>query len=282
MCGSKGCLQAVLSGRVIDRLCMEYGIELGSAAFRAAKGDPVATEILSTLCTPLAQAILVVARLIDPDRVILGGGLAEGGTLKRCVEPMVEALGCEVPILNGKWGTWAGAVGVAMEVSRHTGSTSFRVRPKRRQARFSFALVQGPNLNLLGERETEHYGTVSSQEVERRMLSLADRLGCQLCCVQANHEGVLVEWLQARRGRLDGIIVNPASLTARGYGLRDILTALDIPFIEVHLSNIHAREEWHRESCFADVASGRITGFGVIGYELALKSLVNRFSKGLW
>ena len=126
-------------------------------------------------------------------------------------------------------------------------------------------------MNLLGTREPEIYGSESLQDINRRLLATARAAGAALRCVQSNHEGELIDEVQrAGRAKTQFIVLNPAGLTHTSVALRDALLAVRIPFIEVHLSNIHAREPWRKHSYFTDVAAGTIFGLGSRGYDLAL------------
>lgn len=138
------------------------------------------------------------------------------------------------------------------------------------------AVVNGPNLNLLGTREPELYGRATLGEIEHSVRVAADALGVSIEWVQSNHEGELVDAVQALAGRADGALVNAAALTHTSLALRDALLAVRVPFIEVHLSNIFARERARRESLLADLAIGVVTGLGARGYVLALEALVER------
>jgi 3-dehydroquinate dehydratase-2 len=131
-------------------------------------------------------------------------------------------------------------------------------------------LLNGPNLNLLGTREPGIYGQATLAEVETRLTAEASRLGHQLDCLQSNAEAELVNRVQAAAGNTDFVLINPGALTHTSVALRDALLAVDIPFIEIHISNVHAREAFRRESFFSDIAVGTITGLGPKGYELAL------------
>ena len=132
-------------------------------------------------------------------------------------------------------------------------------------------LLNGPNLNLLGTREPERYGTVTLGAIEARLTELARRAGVTLVAFQANAEGELVDRIQAAASEgIDFIIINPAAYTHTSVAMRDALAAVRIPFVEVHLSNIHAREEFRHRSYFSDLAVGVICGLGARGYELAL------------
>lgn len=132
-------------------------------------------------------------------------------------------------------------------------------------------VLHGPNLNLLGQREPEHYGRTTLDEINRRLAERAAAAGVQLEAFQSNSEAELIGHVQALIGRSDCfIIINPAAFTHTSVALRDALAAVAVPFIEVHLSNVHARETFRRHSYFSDIAVGVICGLGARGYELAL------------
>lgn len=134
-------------------------------------------------------------------------------------------------------------------------------------------VLNGPNLNLLGTREPEHYGTTTLADILARLEAQAAGLDIDLSALQSNAEHELVGRVQAAgQDGTDFIILNPAALTHTSVGLRDALQAVGIPFIEVHLSNIHAREAFRKQSYFSDIAVGVISGLGPVGYELALQA----------
>lgn len=142
-------------------------------------------------------------------------------------------------------------------------------------------LLNGPNLNLLGTREPHLYGKDTLPQIEERLAARAKAAGVRLECLQTNHEGVIVDRVQqAKRDAVDFIILNPAAFTYSSIALRDALTAVQIPFIEVHLSNIHAREPWRAHSHFTAVAVGSILGLGSRGYDLALEYAIGRLQGG--
>jgi 3-dehydroquinate dehydratase-2 len=137
-------------------------------------------------------------------------------------------------------------------------------------------LLNGPNLNLLGLREPGLYGADTLAEIEQRLGSQAAELGVQLSCFQSNHEGALVDRIHQARGEVDGILINAGALTHTSVALRDALLGVAIPFVELHLSNVHAREAFRHTSYLADKAIGVISGFGPASYDLALQGLVTR------
>lgn len=133
-------------------------------------------------------------------------------------------------------------------------------------------VIHGPNLNLLGEREPSIYGTMTLAEIDRRLAALARAEGASVDTVQTNHEGVIVDRLHAARGRYDAIIINAGALTHYSVAIRDAIASISLPVIEVHLSNIHAREPFRHTSVIAPVVRGQILGFGVDSYLLGLRA----------
>ncbi len=142
-------------------------------------------------------------------------------------------------------------------------------------------VINGPNLNLLGTREPEHYGEDTLDEINQRLTMLASDHGLSLDSVQSNAEVELIEYIhQAQKDNVRFIIINPAAFTHTSVALRDALSGVDIPFIEVHLSNIHSREAFREYSYFSDIAVGTISGLGALGYELALQAAMQQLQKG--
>lgn len=140
-------------------------------------------------------------------------------------------------------------------------------------------VIHGPNLNLLGTREPEHYGSTTLVQIDDRLAEIASQSGHSLRSVQSNAEHDLVDAVQqAQKDGVDFVIINPAAFTHTSVALRDALAAVKIPFIEVHLSNVHAREEFRQKSYFSDLAVGVISGLGPIGYELALQAAMSQLS----
>jgi 3-dehydroquinate dehydratase-2 len=142
------------------------------------------------------------------------------------------------------------------------------------------AVLNGPNLNLLGEREPEVYGRTTLAEIEALVREAAREHGVDLVWFQTNHEGALVDAVQGLRGRVDGALINAAALTHSSLALRDALLAVRVPFVELHLTNIFAREPARRHSMIADLALGMVTGFGAQSYVLALEALMGRLRAG--
>ena len=138
----------------------------------------------------------------------------------------------------------------------------------------SVLVVHGPNLNLLGTREPEVYGKVSLEEIDKQLEASGKELGCQIECCQSNHEGVLIDRIQEARSWASGILLNPAGLTHSSVSLRDALIASELPVVEVHLSNIFARESFRHHSYVSGVAVGIVSGFGPDSYRLGLEALL--------
>jgi 3-dehydroquinate dehydratase II len=139
-------------------------------------------------------------------------------------------------------------------------------------------VLNGPNLNLLGTREPEIYGSTSLEEIHAELGSVAKAWDAELEFFQSNHEGALIDRIQEASSWADGILINPAGLSHMSVSLRDALAATRLPVIEVHLSNIFAREEFRRHSTISAVAVGVVSGLGPIGYRLALEALLERLS----
>ena len=137
-------------------------------------------------------------------------------------------------------------------------------------------VIHGPNLNLLGVREPEVYGNVTLSDIDAQLHAVAEELGVALKTFQSNQEGAIVDRIHEALGEVDAILINPAGLTHTSVCLRDALLATGIPFVEVHLSNIHAREQFRHKSLLADAAMGVICGFGTDSYTLGLRGLVAR------
>ena len=135
-------------------------------------------------------------------------------------------------------------------------------------------VINGPNLNNLGKRESSLYGSITLADIEERVAARANELGVSVACFQSNHEGAIVDWIQAQSDNAIGIIINAGALTQVGYSILDAILDTKLPTIEVHISNIHAREEFRRHSVIAPFAIGQIAGLGWRGYIFALESLV--------
>jgi len=144
----------------------------------------------------------------------------------------------------------------------------------------SILVIQGPNLNLLGTREPDIYGKTTLEDIHHKLSELAKSQSVELSAYQSNHEGELIDCIQkAKQDGVDFIIINPGAFTHTSVALRDALAGVAIPFIEIHLSNIHQREEFRKHSYLSDIATGVICGLGAIGYELALQAAIARLQK---
>ena len=135
-------------------------------------------------------------------------------------------------------------------------------------------LINGPNLNLLGSRQPEVYGSTTLHEIVDRVTARATELGAKVEAYQSNAEGEIVGWIQKHAPAADGIIINAGALTHYSLAVRDALESVQKPFVEIHISNVHAREEFRHHSVFADIAVGQVTGLGWRGYVAALDALV--------
>jgi 3-dehydroquinate dehydratase-2 len=135
-------------------------------------------------------------------------------------------------------------------------------------------VVNGPNLNMLGRRDIEHYGTDTLESIEQALIEKGETLGCELAFFQSNHEGGIIDFLQGEASGADGILINPGALTHYGYSLHDALLDCGLPVVEVHMSDIHAREEWRQISVISDVVIKQISGLKSKSYLLGLEALV--------
>lgn len=145
--------------------------------------------------------------------------------------------------------------------------------------KFNILLLNGPNLNLLGTREPDKYGSTTLPEIVSHLEQAANALNVSLSHLQSNAEFELIDRIHATRGNTDFILINPAAFTHTSVAIRDALLAVQIPFIEIHLSNVHAREPFRHHSYLSDIAVGVICGLGADGYEFALQAAVNRLKK---
>lgn len=135
-------------------------------------------------------------------------------------------------------------------------------------------IIHGPNLNLLGKREPEIYGTLTLEDINQRIRALAKELGVEVSCVQSNHEGVLVQAIHDAMGLYQAIVINPGAYTHTSIALRDAISSAGIPTVETHISNIYRREDFRKHSYISGVAIGQIAGFGVDSYLLGLRAAI--------
>tara|TARA_B100000686_G_C16461846_1_gene797527 strand:- start:211 stop:651 length:441 start_codon:yes stop_codon:yes gene_type:complete len=140
-------------------------------------------------------------------------------------------------------------------------------------------LINGPNLNLLGKREPSIYGDKDLEQIEQELIDKASKLDSNLKCFQSNSESEIVDLIQQKSSETDVIIINPGGYTHTSIAIRDAFLAVEVPFIEIHISNIFAREEFRKESYFSDIAVGIISGLGFEGYDLALDAAINLCNK---
>jgi len=136
-------------------------------------------------------------------------------------------------------------------------------------------ILHGPNLNLLGAREPEVYGSMTLNDINEKMIALGKELGAEIKCSQSNHEGALIDALQDAHTWANGVVFNPGGYTHTSVALRDAISAIVIPVIEVHLSNVYAREEFRQRSLVSAVCKGKVSGFGWRSYELGLRGLID-------
>lgn len=139
-------------------------------------------------------------------------------------------------------------------------------------------IINGPNINLLGTREPEIYGTLTLDKINAELLTFANELGVEIETYQSNIEGEIVDKIQWAKDNCDGIVINPAAYTHTSVAIRDAISAVALPAVEVHISNIHSREEFRKHSFIAPVCIGQIAGFGLDSYKLGLRGLINHIS----
>ncbi|MGD6795882.1 type II 3-dehydroquinate dehydratase [Metabacillus indicus] len=136
-----------------------------------------------------------------------------------------------------------------------------------------YIVINGPNLNRLGLREPDIYGSKTLTDLERELMVFAEKQGFQVTCFQSNHEGDLIDAIHESDGHYDGIVLNPGAFTHYSYALRDAIASVPLPVIEVHISNVHSRETFRHQSVTAPVTAGQIVGLGFQGYQFALQAI---------
>jgi 3-dehydroquinate dehydratase II len=141
-------------------------------------------------------------------------------------------------------------------------------------------LINGPNLNRLGKREPQIYGSKTLHDLEQELVRFAAQYDVQLTCYQSNHEGDIIDQIHASEDHFAGVVLNPGAFTHYSYAIRDAIASVNVPVIEVHISNIHARESFRHHSVIAPVTIGQIVGLGTTGYKLALLALVEKIKGG--
>ena len=144
---------------------------------------------------------------------------------------------------------------------------------------YKVLVLNGPNLNLTGMREPTHYGKATLDEINSALSEAASSLGIETVFFQSNHEGDIIDYIHSAIDTFDGIILNAGAFTHYSYAIRDAIAAVSVPTVEVHMSNVHAREEFRHTSVIAPVCIGSIAGFGSFSYHLALAALIERFKK---
>ena len=142
-------------------------------------------------------------------------------------------------------------------------------------------IINGPNLNMLGLREPEKYGTLSLQEIEKELYTYSFELGIDIECYQSNHEGDIIDKIQDARNNFDGIVINAGGYTHTSVAIRDAISSVTTPCVEVHMTNIHAREEFRHNSLISPICIGQICGFGKNSYLLGLKAICEYLKKGV-
>lgn len=140
-------------------------------------------------------------------------------------------------------------------------------------------VIHGPNLNLLGTREPEVYGAQTLSDIDAHLQAIANEMCVQLTAFQSNHEGEIIETIHQARHQHDALVINPAAFTHTSVAIRDAIAGVNLPFVEVHLSNVHKREAFRHHSYFSDLAVGVVCGLGAYGYEVALRFLVQKSVK---
>ncbi|MHB1392550.1 MAG: ROK family protein [Clostridia bacterium] len=310
-CGMTGCLQAVASGPALleksrwlakqnnfdpNSIC-----DLDKVVELAHKGSTWAHEVFDEAGAYLANAIANIMMLLDIPLVIIGGGVVQAGDLiiepiKLSLYPYSQRLNRNIEIKPAALMGDNGLLGALSLIFNHVSKASTAERewnigdetyhrsnftPEVKQLdgekdkKKRIAIINGPNINLLGIREVDFYGKETLDSIESKLKDLANELDVDIVFFQSNHEGSIIDFIQKNMFMMDAVVINPAACTKTGYGILDALSSTNIPFVEVHLSNIYSRGSWHAESIFAEKAVGQVVGFKSQVYYAGLRTIVN-------
>jgi predicted NBD/HSP70 family sugar kinase/3-dehydroquinate dehydratase len=267
-CGCVGCAQAALSGRRLERAARAAGLSVEMLDAYALADDARAARLLDELVAPLVETLRTVDRVFDPDRIVLGGGLGSGAYLAGRARTAAAAVGCAAPVLRARWGTWAGALGAAVELLCRTGERVRCLRPP--AARWRVGVLQGPGCPPEAREPLQGPG---ADTLATWLAPLALELDCSIDVLRAP-EAELVGFMRGRSGRLDGLVIEPEGLAMQGQALRDELLAARIPFVEVGSLSADARTPPTSRSCLTALACGSVGTGGAAGCELGLRALL--------
>lgn len=289
-CGARGCLQSVASGPAIlhelkklkcyESYHKEKELSLKELVSFEQRDEEQMAYVFEKAGRYIGGVLANLVMLLDVPVIILGGGVIETGDL--LVKPIKEAMygslenKRRVKIVCSHLKDKNGAIGALCLIDKYRNKKGDMMRGSGKMSertRETVAIINGPNINILGIREPDIYGKMTWQMIEEDIKKLGEELGVDLIFYQSNHEGSIVDFIQEHLNCLDGVVINPAAFTKTGYSILDALTACDLPFVEVHLSNINARGGWHTDTIFASKAVGHINGFQGMVYRLGLEGL---------
>ncbi|MGE5632556.1 MAG: ROK family protein [Caulobacteraceae bacterium] len=314
-CGMSGCLQAIASGpALLDKsrqLAAEnsydpnYLLDLDKVVELAHKGIVWAQDVFDEAGTHLGNAIANIMMLLDIPLIVIGGGVAKAGDLiiepiRKTLYPYCDRLNRKIEIRMAEHSESNGLLGALSLIFNHVEKakmTDFRLHASdysydksaapadlkqfeaSKDRRSRIAVINGPNMNLLGIREKLFYGSETLSSIESGIKSLSEELHVDVVFFQSNHEGCIIDFIQNNMFMIDAVVINPAAYTKTGYGILEALNSADMPFVEVHLSNIYSRGGWHAESIFAEKAVGQIVGFKSDVYYEGLRAIVSYLEK---